>query len=624
MTIQVNSLESSTPRQPGLISNELKRLARKCGCLPQQNKQVERRTGVAKVVGAWTEFAAGQREERGRSSSTANGRVGKLAASSGKAHDARADGVLADVDSTLRFLSCQVQVPSCHVSRRMHRTIGLKEMLFFKKIVAQRSPQTLLLSRGVLSLQRAVRYRQWHFRRARELEFDVWLRDHASNRRLLATLSVAVLVVLASFTLTICLLLSGAFSNEECGMWAVDVAQSAAMQIFVTHPILGLMTLVGQLAASWLLLRLGQRHQVVLQAANLKQRESDTLRRQLGAANLAAVLEARRNALLVIASNNADLIRSERQAFESTLQTSKTRLAQLRESGFNASQSRLFEAEERALQTKVQAANAALQTLHLFDGNSKQSVGESASGYSVTSKTVSVALADSQRALANVHLRMRRLDESRHRLAKGQEHLAAQIETRQPALRISQTATVVPVVLPRGVSHNSQSPQPAGASTKQGRVDGNLPDNRATRSKLDHNRVVDVCPQDGFGVEAAPQRTSISVKRAAGSPGSENSSTVSYVMQSRKQASHSSMESSRRMTSPQSSLAARSRRQRHRRRRLWQRTKHRSDAQSAEIKTDHVKLTPLVMKRIIWDRKLRHRLNSAAADASLEQSLEHI
>ena len=48
---------------------------------------------------------------------------------------------------------------------------------------------------------------------------------------MLTGLTAGVLVVLVALTMGVCLVLSGAFSAEECVLWTVDVLQSIVMQV---------------------------------------------------------------------------------------------------------------------------------------------------------------------------------------------------------------------------------------------------------------------------------------------------------------------------------------------------------------------------------------------------------
>ncbi len=57
---------------------------------------------------------------------------------------------------------------------------------------------------------------------------------------MLSAVTSAFVTVLAGFTLVICLLLSAAFTEEQCYAWIGGVGKSIAMQVVVTDPGTGL------------------------------------------------------------------------------------------------------------------------------------------------------------------------------------------------------------------------------------------------------------------------------------------------------------------------------------------------------------------------------------------------
>ena len=89
----------------------------------------------------------------------------------------------------------------------------------------------------------------------------------------MTTLAALLVVVTVAFTLTVCLLLSSAFTAEETALWALAFLESVAMQILVTNTLLSLATLVLKTVFCWALLRASRKHQRRQQAKKLAVRK---------------------------------------------------------------------------------------------------------------------------------------------------------------------------------------------------------------------------------------------------------------------------------------------------------------------------------------------------------------
>ncbi len=89
-----------------------------------------------------------------------------------------------------------------------------------------------------------------------QAEFNAWLLDLRRKRTLLSFVNYVFVTVLAGFTLTICLLLSAAFTEEECVDWMANVATSVFVGAFLTDPAVGSAMLFVKLGGCWLLLRM--------------------------------------------------------------------------------------------------------------------------------------------------------------------------------------------------------------------------------------------------------------------------------------------------------------------------------------------------------------------------------
>jgi hypothetical protein len=108
-------------------------------------------------------------------------------------------------------------------------------------------------------------------------------------RTALAVVAALTLLLMVSVTLTVCLLLSSAFTAAETALWALAFLQSVAMQVLVTNTIVSLATLTLNLACSWVLLRVGRRRQREEVAQKLKRKKAK-LADQVSAAAVRCIL----------------------------------------------------------------------------------------------------------------------------------------------------------------------------------------------------------------------------------------------------------------------------------------------------------------------------------------------
>ena len=112
-------------------------------------------------------------------------------------------------------------------------------------------------------------------------------KDCKVYRDRLSVINAVFLIVLASFTMMICLLLSAAFDDTQCIIWVEKALQSIAMQVLVTGPLIGLLVLCVKVFVSWLLLRANARTRGARRLAELDdQLQSAKLRRFEVAAQL--------------------------------------------------------------------------------------------------------------------------------------------------------------------------------------------------------------------------------------------------------------------------------------------------------------------------------------------------
>ena len=113
-------------------------------------------------------------------------------------------------------------------------------------------------------------------------EYSLFVRykDCKVDRGRLTVINAAFLVVLAAFTMMICLLLSAAFDDDQCLLWVQKVMQSIAMQVLVTGPLIGLVVLCVKIFVSWLLLRCNARARNARRLAGLEDQVQQTRHRR--------------------------------------------------------------------------------------------------------------------------------------------------------------------------------------------------------------------------------------------------------------------------------------------------------------------------------------------------------
>ena len=126
-----------------------------------------------------------------------------------------------------------------------------------------------------MTLQRRIRAEQRVRQESRSIEFDAWYADCGPRRHALTAINYTFLAVLGAFTFVVCLLVSAAFTDEECALWVLSVVENIVVQIFVTDFLIGGGLLVLRLAGSSILLRMDRRARAKARALQLRQREEN-------------------------------------------------------------------------------------------------------------------------------------------------------------------------------------------------------------------------------------------------------------------------------------------------------------------------------------------------------------
>ena len=216
-----------------------------------------------------------------------------------QSHKEVAGGVerIRHVSTKLRFGQCTVELPATTVSGQCQYEVG-------------ETQQARVAKDGIVTFQRVWRSNTKLKRAVRDLEFDAWYDGQSRERHLLAMLSSAVLAVVATFTLTICLYLSCAFNDEASLMWVGDVAQSLVVQVFVTEPTITVVVICAKLFISWVLLRVGKKRL----KAQLQEQADDVKEQILTVSTRVEVAAAKAKALQVVAAGVTGAVAREKAA----------------------------------------------------------------------------------------------------------------------------------------------------------------------------------------------------------------------------------------------------------------------------------------------------------------------
>ena len=268
MVSNVNSLTTMTRMPTSLLKRELKRLSCwKPAARKRSNEEVQNH-----VVRHWMEYAMDHPEF---------------------AKNVLRGTDVASVSTQLHFVGCGITIPSplsvgtckCDVS-------NVKETE----------------QRAIVRMQRLLRFNLGRRREARRAEFRAWYTSMRRERHILGMLSTAVLLILAVFTLLVCLLLSGTFNEEESLMWLSDVAQSFVVQVFITEPATTLLIIFAKLAGSRVLLNTGKRR-----LKKTLQKRQEMVDKQMELAHAHAKLAAAKlRALHAIANHDESAVKQEK------------------------------------------------------------------------------------------------------------------------------------------------------------------------------------------------------------------------------------------------------------------------------------------------------------------------
>ena len=389
MISNVNSFASSTRRPQSLIRRQLNWLKQRVFGRRKAKQLRAARDTQAAAVFAWTEWTAVRRLDRevtlqstvglttDLSQNTfvdGTGRRASEAATSGHEQFGKQQHIVPDSNSRasthrslsprsvsqihrdmgLSFLCCRVHVPVSHA----HALYRLDEK--GRAALAKRHASvatTVPMTGSIMLFQHSARTALRRRETARELEFDSWYNGEKRRRHVLAGLSTAVLLVLVTFTLLVCLLLSAAFTVDECLLWALDVAQSAALQIFVTNPAISLLVLSTKLLVSWLLLRAGRRRQHDTRTADMRRKQRRWLQKQTRALSEAEIADARAAALKTLVTGDSAVVAAARKSQQTIKQQQTAMLATI-----VAAKAKYERQRRRATTSKIKSETASETT----------------------------------------------------------------------------------------------------------------------------------------------------------------------------------------------------------------------------------------------------------------------
>ena len=267
----MNSFTTSTDRPRGIIRRQLDRLVvRMCTCKESAcQRRLRHRRSRKRLIKSRT-----QRQLQNQEKETAAklltlwkpGRTAWVASAASSTGDTGAAGETAVLPTPPRFIERQLNFLCCHVdlptTRQLRPSPPSAEDGDDDGLKATSVPG---LSRtGLLQLvtrfQARVRAHQRRRRLLRAIEFTAWLKDCRDWRFQLAIINGVFAGAVALCALTVCVMLSAAFTAEECVQWVVEVVKSLLVQLFVLDPLLGVLVLGSQLLVGWLLLRLNKGH----------------------------------------------------------------------------------------------------------------------------------------------------------------------------------------------------------------------------------------------------------------------------------------------------------------------------------------------------------------------------
>eukprot|EP00750_Incisomonas_marina_P010853 INCI16312.9.p1 GENE.INCI16312.9~~INCI16312.9.p1 ORF type:complete len:1916 (+),score=402.72 INCI16312.9:439-6186(+) len=284
MISNVNSFTTSTAHRVSIVQSQMQALSSKLCRKSQKARRLEKQHAAlqrdldrsVRILQLWEDQVhetklrtiVGDEKLRRRAavnhSDPARRKVGRLRSLRG----APAPPV---IEQALSFFNIRVKLPTYRQLRGGEHLDSVIEetnvKAAFKEVVLNNAA-----ANGIARCQLRVRDKQQRRRALRLLEFDHWLQDCKQDRGVLAIINAAFVTILSVFTMVVCLLLSAAFTEQQCFAWAAAVGQSVLMQVLVTHPLLGFIVQSFRLISSAVLLRVKTRKQAHQKKLELEQR----------------------------------------------------------------------------------------------------------------------------------------------------------------------------------------------------------------------------------------------------------------------------------------------------------------------------------------------------------------
>ena len=388
MVSNVNSLTTSTRIPSSMLQKEFARFRGRicCGSRKKPSRQRSRRDIIkARVVLHWLTLMTGT-DAATRSNTCTS-------------HEA--------VPTALKLFRCNLSmVSAAHLLTKA-------EKLRFAGI--KMTPSTL---KALITLQWSVKRYLEQRNASRIVEFETWYLKFQRERRTLAWLSAGVVVICGAFTLVVCLLMSGAFSEAETLLWTEDVAKSIALQVFITDPALGLLIVTGKLVINAAILSAARRRKL----AHLESRQRSLNADEVETLSDINVVEARSKALELMAAADSSSINEERRKqrlMKANCETTLERIAvtkvslerSVSDKGHKLSSQRrsaklaLIHKEEASTRRALKPIEAVLRVL---DGDRQRQAGE---------------LEEARLSLAKLHRKLSHIQRNKKRMRSAREKL---------------------------------------------------------------------------------------------------------------------------------------------------------------------------------------------------------
>ena len=417
MISNVHSFTTSTRRPVSIIRWQLDRWKLRLFGGRRRQQRHESRRILAQKLDSWLDIIAAR-----RLNSLSNATVCSTPIYRPRKSDKITIGA-----NDLQCLGCRMDLPLVEHKYRLDPEQIIK---FETKFIHALKDETLHL---ISMFQHRCRW-HWHQRDSdRSFEFEIWVSRTQCGSRTLAVISTSVLVIIALFSLCVCLMIAGTFTDKECTLWGLDVLQAILIQLFVTGPLLNTTVLCVKIICSAVLLKTGRRNQIQQKVVKIQRQTNCVVDAERSFKARMVAEEARNDALRVLATGDAHAVATARIQHQSTKRYHENHLVTIDErrkasrqphtneshksdtvakTATAMSAAKLSDREKKSL-TMIGAADAALAALRLADGVDMNDARQFAD---FKIKVVNVQVQATKARLANLHQRLVSLKDTKRRL----------------------------------------------------------------------------------------------------------------------------------------------------------------------------------------------------------------